>query len=149
MSHANSSQFVQSVADEFFRRYDCLVSQDDSDGELWIECRSSTPERFRSPLTFGIAPDSVTVAFDGLTRPFIIHAGRDAETTRRQAFGLFDDLISERQVAISFYSGDECIAVEIILHEQIRARQRAWSDSGASRVRVRSWLGKYDYDAAA
>ena len=143
------NQFVQSVAEEFFGRYDCPVSRDDSDGSLWIECRSSTPDRFRSPLTFGITPDSVTVAFDGLTHPFIIYPGRTAETTRRQAFALFDDLITERQVAISFWRGDECIAVEFIPSEQIRVRQRAWSVEGASHVRVRSWLGKYDYDTAA
>ena len=150
MSHANSSQFVQSLAEEFFRRYDCLVSQDKSDGELWIECRSAAPARFRSPLTFGITPDSVTVAFDGLTHPFVISQGvRDAETVRRQALGLFDDLITERQVSISFWRGDECIAVEFIRHEQIQARRGVWSGSSVSRVLVRSWLGRYDHDFAA
>jgi hypothetical protein len=140
--HHHCSKFVQSVADEFFSRYDLPVARDDSDGELWIECRSLTPERFRSPLTFGITSDSVTVAFDGLTLPFIIHPGRDAKTAQRQAFALFDDLITERQVAISFWRGDECDGVEFISHEQIRARQ-------GYAVRVRSWLGKYDHDFAA
>ena len=150
MSHANSSQFVQSVADEFFRRYDCPVSQDNSGGELWIECRSSTKARFRSPLTLGITPEAVTVAFDGLTRPFVIRQGiSDAETVRRQALALFDDLITERQVAISFWRADECIAVEFVPLGQIQAHRGAWSGSGVTRVVVRSWLGRYDHDFPA
>jgi hypothetical protein len=150
MSPTIHSQFVQSVADEFYSRYTCPVSQQVSDGEIWIECQSATPSRFRSTLSFGIAHDCITVAFEGRVVPCIAHpAVRDAETIRRRSFDLFDDLITERQVAISFFCGDECIAVEFIPHERIRARQGAWSDSGADRVRVRSWLGTYDYDSAA
>jgi hypothetical protein len=147
MPHTIHSQFVQSIADEFVRRYPAQTARDDSDGELWIECSSDIQSRFRSPLTFGITDDSITVAFDGLTKPILIRPPhKDAETARREAFDLFDDLIRERKVAISFWQGDDCFGVEFISHEQIQSRRAAWSGHA---VRVRSWLGKYDYDVAA
>ena len=143
------SQFVQNVVNEFHNRYACPISQKVSGGEVWIECYSVTPSRFRSALAFGISHDGVTVAFEGRVQPFIAHpAVRDAEIVRRQAFGLFDDLITERQVAISYWTSDECIAVEFIPHGQVRELLGAWKDAGANRVRVRSWLGTYDYDSA-
>ena len=96
---------------------------------------------------FGICHGSVTVAFDGRTTPMIIAPPTiEAETARRRAFALFDDLISERVVSISFWQGDECFGVEFIPHEQIESRRSAWADYA---VRVRSWTGKYDHDHAA
>jgi hypothetical protein len=142
MSEANPSQFVLDVADEFFRRYQQPADTDDRDGELWIRCRDARPSRLRSPLTFGVTNHSITVAFDGLTVPVFIQPPlRDAATVRGEAFALFDDLITDRKVAISFWKGDECIAVEFIPHEEIQSRRDAWHGYAA---RVRSWSGRYD-----
>ena len=149
MPHTIHSRFVQSIADDFYRRYPTQPAIIASHGALWIKCRSDSPSRLRSTVAFGISPDCVTVAFEGLAHPFVaVPAVRDAETVRRLAFGLFDDLITERQVAISYWISDECISVEFIPHDQIRVRHGAWNDSGANRIRVRSWLGTYDYDSA-
>jgi len=148
MADGNHSQFVREVAAEFFRRYSVPVAQKPKPDGLWIECQSSHSSKFRSALTLGISETCLTVAFEGRTDPKLIRPGRkDASTIRREAFDLFDDLITERQVAISFWQGDECIGIEFIPAEQIASKRGSWSDY-SSRIgfRVRSWLGTYNED---
>jgi hypothetical protein len=142
----NHSPFVQSVAQEFRQRYPLpSVGKDSDETSLWFEW--TAPSRARSPLSFGISDSSLTVAFDGLTIPIIIDAPTiDAEKARRKAFALFDDLVSERKVSISFWQGDECCGVEFVEQEQIQSQRSAWVGYG---FRVRSWTGKYDHDYPA
>src|SRR5262245_3189265 len=113
MTTASHSPFVQSVAQEFRERYPQHTLRSTSDDtSLWFEFSSRNESRARSPLCFGICDGSVTVAFDGRTSPMIIAPPTiEAETARRRAFALFDDLISERMVSISFWQGDECFGV--------------------------------------
>jgi hypothetical protein len=148
MPSASHSPFVESVAQEFRERYPEHILSSDSDAtSLWFECRSGTPSRALSPLAFGISNTGVTVAFDGLTCPKTIHPPMiEAETVRREAFALFDDLISERKISISFWQGDECVGVEFVPHQQVQAERAAWSGYA---VRVRSWTGKHDHDYPA
>lgn len=69
-----------------------------------------------------------------------------AETARQTAFALFDDLISERKVSISFWEKDNCLGVEFIPSDRIQSQRSNWV---AHEIRVRSWSGKYDHDYAA
>jgi hypothetical protein len=145
MSNIAQSQFMREVADEFKRRYQGPTVTDDSDGELWIECVNAKPSRLRSPLTFGITDDSITVAFDGVTTPTLVRPPvKDAVHARQEAFALFEDLVSDRRVAISFWQGDECVGVELIPADEIQSRLSAWRGYAA---RVRSWSGRYDNES--
>ena len=142
------SQFVREVADEFSQCYQQAAVADESAGEFWFECRGDTPSRLGAPLSFGINDGSITVAFEGLVVPIQIRPPfKDALTARTEGFALFDDLITDRKVAISFWLGKECVGVEFIPAGEIQSRQRSWRQDFPVRVRVRSFLGEYDYDS--
>jgi hypothetical protein len=145
MSDIAHSTFVREVADEFTRHYQGPTVVDDSGGEIWFECRNPTPSRLRSRLAFGITDASITVAFDGLTYPIPVRAPvGNSVRARREAFALFDDLIHDRKVALSFWQGDECVSVEFVPREDIQFRAGSWPGHA---VRVRSWTERHDHES--
>lgn len=160
MSNAISNEFVANVVGDFVRRYphlSCYIPQVvDDDGDVWIGCgQLPCRPRLRSLLTFGISHDCITVAFDGRTRPIMVRPPhKQADTARREAFDLFDNLLTERYVAFSWFGGDYD-GIDWISRELVNANftERAESMKACGikswTVKVRSWSGKYDYDYGA
>lgn len=152
-----SNQFIASVLEDFVDRYphlSCYVPQVvDDDGDIWIACgQLPCLPRLRSPLTFGISHDCITVAFDGRTRPIMVRPPhKDADTARKEAFDAFDNLLTERYVAFSWFGGDydgiDWISREFV-DARVKERAKITKVCGIKRwgVKVRSWSGKYDYD---
>jgi hypothetical protein len=159
MSSVISNEFVVSVIADFLSRYPhlrCHVPQIvDDDGHVWISCgQLPCRPRLKSLLTFGVSHDCITVAFDGRTRPILVRPPhKDGDTARREAFEIFDNLLTERFVAFS-YVGGEYDFIEWIARESVSTRTEALGkDMRACGVekwtaKIRSWSGRYDDDAA-
>lgn len=113
---------------------------------LLVQVSPPRPSDFMSPLVVSTDWDEVTVSFDAYHCHFCDGMDGSEAEAFEEAMAFIDDLLAERVLMVSWWNGDDWRGSTSIAAGEPIPPPTMVSDS--RRVRVRSWGGSYNMDAA-
>jgi hypothetical protein len=148
METTDLNVFSREVAERLFERFPegrpfaHIDENEDESGILCIEIPAPAEANLAKPLHILTANKEVEVGFDFYHNHFEVFM--DISETVRQALGFTLDILEERVVAISWWSGTSLRGAS----SEKSGRQPEASEHvhPFDHVRIRSWKGRYDQD---